>query len=35
MVIVLASSVLAALACNRFVLGRRAQWMGLRDVAPA
>jgi solute:Na+ symporter, SSS family len=35
MVIVLFSSVFAALACNRFVLGRRARWVGLREVAPA
>ena len=35
MVIVLLTSVLAALACNRFLLGRSAQWVGLRDVAPA
>jgi SSS family solute:Na+ symporter len=35
MVIVLVSSVLAALACNRLMLGRRAQWVGLKDVATA
>jgi hypothetical protein len=35
MVIVLASSVLAALACNRLVLGGRAQWLGLREAASA
>ena len=35
MVIVLVSSVLAALACNRLMLGRRAEWVGLKDVAAA
>lgn len=33
MVIVLLASVLAALLFNRAVLGRRARWVGLRDVA--
>lgn len=32
MVIVLATSIAAALAANRFLLGNRAQWVGLADI---